>query len=143
VLQGDSFVACISSSPLLVESDVLTVLDLSENAIRDNGAAALAATMAAAGQASLQCWHVCSTPTVAAFNIISAPVESLQAAAQQSALLLAGVALYTTVRRLAGGVVDGSTAGMMLASNPIGCASFYRFNDDNGVMFVLQACTRP
>lgn len=56
-VQGDSFVASLSACPLLAESDVLTVLDLSENAIGDNGAAALAAAAAAAGQAAWPSKH--------------------------------------------------------------------------------------
>jgi hypothetical protein len=48
-LQGDCFLSALSRSTLLREADVFTVLDLSENAIGDSGAAALAATLAAAG----------------------------------------------------------------------------------------------
>jgi hypothetical protein len=50
VVQGDGFLSTLSRSTLLREADVLTVLDLSENDIGDNGAAALAATLAAAGE---------------------------------------------------------------------------------------------
>jgi hypothetical protein len=49
LLQGDCFLSALSRSTLLLEADVLSVLDLSENAIGDSGAAALAATLAAAG----------------------------------------------------------------------------------------------
>lgn len=49
MVQGDSFLSTLSRSMLLREADVLAVLDLSENDIGDNGAAALAATLAAAG----------------------------------------------------------------------------------------------
>lgn len=48
-MQGDGFMSALSRSVLLRGSDMLTVLDLSENGIGDNGAAALAATLAAAG----------------------------------------------------------------------------------------------
>jgi hypothetical protein len=67
VVQGDSFLSTLSRSTLLREADVLTVLDLSENDIGDNGAAALAATLAAAGGITLSrcstqhetCYHPC------------------------------------------------------------------------------------
>jgi hypothetical protein len=48
-VQGDGFMSALSRSVLLRGADMLTVLDLSENCIGDNGAAALAATLAAAG----------------------------------------------------------------------------------------------
>lgn len=52
-MQGDGFMSALSRSVLLRGSDMLTVLDVSENGIGDNGAAALAATLAAAGARSL------------------------------------------------------------------------------------------
>lgn len=53
-LQGDCFLSALSRSALLREADVLTVLDMSENAIGDSGTAALAATLAAAGGPALR-----------------------------------------------------------------------------------------
>lgn len=61
-MQGDGFMSALSLSVLLRGSDMLTVLDLSENGIGDNGAAALAATLAAAGENILT--HI--APTTAA-----------------------------------------------------------------------------
>lgn len=48
--QGDTFLAAFSRSPLMREGETLTLLDLSENRLGDNGSAVLAATLAAAGQ---------------------------------------------------------------------------------------------
>lgn len=106
-VQGDSFIACISSSPLLVESDVLTVLDLSENAIRDNGAAALAATMAAAGQAPLQCW----AHALGSKSLNPAPCSSSSSVAQQRYALLEGCGLGGPHRVIVyGSRADGARA---------------------------------
>lgn len=50
LVQDDCFLSTLSRGPLLREMDTLTVLDLSENAIGDTGAATLAAVLRAAGQ---------------------------------------------------------------------------------------------
>jgi len=50
LLQDNCFLSTLSRGPLLREMDTLTVLDLSENAVGDAGAATLAAVLRAAGQ---------------------------------------------------------------------------------------------
>lgn len=50
VLQGDSFVSALSRCSLVRHSDTLSVLDLSENSIRDEGAAVLASVLQQDGE---------------------------------------------------------------------------------------------
>lgn len=52
LMQGNFFLATLSRSAMLRAGDTLTVLDLSENAIADDGAATLAAVLGAAGKSS-------------------------------------------------------------------------------------------
>lgn len=65
-LQSDGFLSALGETSLLREAFTLSTLDLCENNVGDEGAAALAAALAAAGQGGrLVCAHSCGHAAVA------------------------------------------------------------------------------